>query len=114
MRELANLRARSSWRYTKNTIMTYALGAAVVAVAVPLALVVWSVLSRGAGVIFITFASRITVAAKPAMRLARTWGAMGRFQMSGIAAEERDGNFLRFRRDQSRGVQSVRSGHCVG
>jgi phosphate transport system permease protein len=60
MRELANLRSRSSWRYTKNTIMTYALGAAVVAVAVPLALVVWSVLSRGAGVIFDSFPSFFT------------------------------------------------------
>jgi phosphate transport system permease protein len=60
MRELANLRARSSWRYTKNTIMTYALGAAVVAVAIPLALVVWSVLSRGAGVIFSSFPSFFT------------------------------------------------------
>ncbi len=51
MRELANLRARRSWRYTKNTIMTCALGAAVVVVAIPLALVVWSVVSRGAHVI---------------------------------------------------------------
>jgi phosphate transport system permease protein len=55
VRELADLRARSGWRYTKNTIMTYALGAAVVAVAIPLALVVWSVVSRGAHVMFGSF-----------------------------------------------------------
>jgi phosphate transport system permease protein len=52
MRELADLRARPTWRTAKNTIMTCVLGASVVAVAVPLALVVWSVVTRGAHVAF--------------------------------------------------------------
>jgi phosphate transport system permease protein len=52
VRELADLRVRSSWRTVKNTIATCMLGATVVIVAIPLALVVWAVLSRGAHVAF--------------------------------------------------------------
>ena len=58
MKELAaltELRARRNWRTTKNAIMTWVLGAAVVAVAVPLVFVLYSVVSRGAHLVFASF-----------------------------------------------------------
>ena len=55
MRELADLRARPSWRTAKNTLATCMLGAAIVVVAIPLAMVVWAVVSRGAHVAFAHF-----------------------------------------------------------
>jgi hypothetical protein len=58
-------------------------------------------------------ASRVTDAAEPAMRLARTWGVIGQSQMSGIAAEEDDGSFWCFRRDQSPVVQSARKNFAL-
>ena len=50
-----DLRARRSWRTTKNVLMTIVLGACVVAVAVPLVLVVYSVSSRGLHVVLAAF-----------------------------------------------------------
>lgn len=47
-----DLRARRSWRTTKNALMTGMLGLAVALVAIPLALVVYEVVSRGAGAAF--------------------------------------------------------------
>ncbi|HVK84809.1 MAG TPA: phosphate ABC transporter permease PstA [Kofleriaceae bacterium] len=44
------LRRQASWRATKSAIMTSLMIAAVIVVAVPLIAVVWSVISRGAGV----------------------------------------------------------------
>ena len=60
MRELASLRARASWRTYKDRLMTVVLGAAVVAVAVPLVLVVYSVASRGAHIVFAAFPAFFT------------------------------------------------------
>ncbi|HEY0192754.1 MAG TPA: phosphate ABC transporter permease PstA [Kofleriaceae bacterium] len=47
-----DLRARPSWRATKNRLMIALMAGAVVAVAVPLIAVLWSVISRGIGVAF--------------------------------------------------------------
>jgi phosphate transport system permease protein len=58
MNELSDaldLRARRSWRTTKNAIMTCVLGAALLAVALPLVLVLYSVISRGAHLAFDAF-----------------------------------------------------------
>ncbi|HEY1557408.1 MAG TPA: phosphate ABC transporter permease PstA [Kofleriaceae bacterium] len=53
--ELADLRARRSWRTTKNTIMMGVLGAALLAIAIPLVLVLYSVIARGAHSAFAAF-----------------------------------------------------------
>lgn len=50
-----DLRGRSSWRTTQNTIMMVLLGGAVVVVAIPLVAVLWSVIERGLGVAFKDF-----------------------------------------------------------
>lgn len=55
MRELADLRARPTWRTAKNAIATCVLGAAILVVAIPLCFVLWSVISRGAHVAFEQF-----------------------------------------------------------
>lgn len=55
-----DLRRKRSWRSTKSTIMTVLMGAAIVAVAIPLLAVMWSVISRGAGVMFRAFPSFFT------------------------------------------------------
>jgi phosphate transport system permease protein len=47
-----DLRAKPSWRTTKNTIMLALMAAAVLCVAIPLVAVLWSVISRGAVVAF--------------------------------------------------------------
>ena len=60
MRELAELRARPTWRTIKNTIMTCVLGAALVAVAVPLVAVLYSVIARGAHLAFDHFPAFFT------------------------------------------------------
>jgi phosphate transport system permease protein len=48
--EQLDLRAKPSWRSVKNVAMTVIMALAVVAVLIPLVAVVWSVVSRGAGV----------------------------------------------------------------
>ncbi|MDB4955668.1 MAG: phosphate transporter rane protein 2, PhoT family [Myxococcales bacterium] len=55
MNELLDLRGRRSWRTTKNDIMTVVLVLAVVAVAIPLVMILASVISKGAGVAFKEF-----------------------------------------------------------
>lgn len=50
-----DLRARPSWRTTKNAVMLCAMAAAVVLVAIPLVAVLWSVIERGAAVAFKSF-----------------------------------------------------------
>src|SRR5262249_59430966 len=50
-----DLRARSSWRTTKNALMIAAMAMAVALVAIPLMAVLWSVLEKGAGVAFAAF-----------------------------------------------------------
>lgn len=50
-----DLSAKPSWRATKNQIMTGLMTAAVVAVAIPLVAVLWSVISRGIGVALDSF-----------------------------------------------------------
>jgi phosphate transport system permease protein len=50
-----DLRPRRTWRTTKNDVMTYVLGLAVVAVAVPLAMVLWSVIRQGGSIAFASF-----------------------------------------------------------
>ena len=47
-----DLRAKPSWRTTKNAIMVSLMAAAVLCVAIPLVAVLWSVISRGAVVAF--------------------------------------------------------------
>ncbi|MEO7735980.1 MAG: phosphate ABC transporter permease PstA [Kofleriaceae bacterium] len=47
-----DLRAKRSWRTTKNTLMLGLMAGAVVLVAIPLFAVLWSVISRGAAVAF--------------------------------------------------------------
>jgi phosphate transport system permease protein len=47
-----DLRAKPSWRTTKNAIMLTLMAAAVLCVAIPLVAVLWSVISRGAVVAF--------------------------------------------------------------
>jgi len=49
--EPLDLRAKPSWRSVRNLAMTVLMGLAVVAVLIPLVAVVWSVVSRGAGVV---------------------------------------------------------------
>jgi phosphate transport system permease protein len=49
---LLDLRTRQTWRGTKNAIMTYVLGGAVVLVAIPLVAILWSVAAKGASVAF--------------------------------------------------------------
>lgn len=55
-----DLRGRRDWRSVKNTVMTLVLGACVVAVALPLALVIYSVVAKGAGVAFKAFPNFFT------------------------------------------------------
>jgi phosphate transport system permease protein len=50
-----DLRQRRGWRYAKNDLMTWVLGGAMAAVAIPLALVIWSVISHGASLAFADF-----------------------------------------------------------
>ena len=50
-----DLRAKPSWRSVRNIAMTVLMGLAVIAVLIPLVAVVWSVVSRGAGVVFHQF-----------------------------------------------------------
>jgi phosphate transport system permease protein len=49
--EPLDLRAKPSWRSVKNNAMSVLMGLAVVAVLIPLIAVIWSVASRGVGVI---------------------------------------------------------------
>lgn len=58
MNELASvldLRAKRNWRSTKNVLVTCVLGLAVLAVALPLVAVIYSVLAKGADVAFKSF-----------------------------------------------------------
>ena len=50
-----DLRAKPSWRTTKNLIMLGLMGAALVAVAIPLVAVLWAVIERGAAIAFRAF-----------------------------------------------------------
>ena len=54
------LRTRWTWRSTKNAIATCVLGAAVIAIAIPLVMVVASVFSKGAHVAFASFPAFLT------------------------------------------------------
>jgi phosphate transport system permease protein len=49
---MPDLRARPSWRRTKNLLMLGLMGLAVAVIAVPLVAVLWSVVSRGAAIAF--------------------------------------------------------------
>ena len=51
----ADLRAKPSWRTTKNNLVLGLMGLAVVLVAIPLIAVLWSVIARGAAVAFRDF-----------------------------------------------------------
>ena len=75
MRELANLRARPSWRTAKNHLATAMLAAAVAVVAIPLLLVVWSVVSQGAHVVLAQFPSFFSDEIQPITRV--SGGGMG-------------------------------------
>jgi len=50
-----DLRARRSWRTTKNALMVVAMVLAVALVAIPLIAVLWSVIAKGAGIAFRSF-----------------------------------------------------------
>jgi phosphate transport system permease protein len=60
-----DLRPRRTWRTTKNSIMTVVLGAAVVAVAVPLVLVMVSVFAKGGSILFAHFPNFLTADIPP-------------------------------------------------
>jgi phosphate transport system permease protein len=55
LRPALDLRRKRSWRSTKSTLMTVLMGAAVLAVLIPLVAVLYSVISRGAHVMFESF-----------------------------------------------------------
>lgn len=55
LRPALDLRRKPSWRSTKSTLMTVLMGAAVVAVLIPLVAVMYSVIARGAHVMFQSF-----------------------------------------------------------
>lgn len=55
LRPALDLRRKRSWRSTKSALMTVLMGAAVVAVLVPLVAVLYSVIARGAHVMFQSF-----------------------------------------------------------
>jgi phosphate transport system permease protein len=57
-----DLRARRSWRTVTNQLMVGFMGAALVAVAIPLVAVLWSLIERGAGVAFRDFPAFFTEA----------------------------------------------------
>ncbi len=50
-----DLRAKPSWRTTKNKLMLGLMAAAVLCVAVPLIVILYSVIARGAGIVFKSF-----------------------------------------------------------
>ncbi len=50
-----DLRPRRSWRRVKSSIMTCLMGAALVAIVIPLAAVLWALFDKGAGVAFRSF-----------------------------------------------------------
>ena len=54
------LRARRSWRTTKNTLMVAVMAAAVTLVAIPLLAVLWAVISKGAGIVVRDFPAFFT------------------------------------------------------
>lgn len=54
-RRAFDLRARPSWRTTKNLVMLGLMAAAVVLIAIPLVAVLWAVIERGAAVAFSDF-----------------------------------------------------------
>jgi len=64
-----DLRARPSWRTVKNHGMTGLMAAAVVAVAIPLVAVLWSVIERGAAVAFRGFPDFFTATIPVVSRL---------------------------------------------
>jgi len=55
LRPALDLRRKRTWRSTKSTLMTVLMGAAVAVVLIPLVAVMWSVISRGAGVMLQSF-----------------------------------------------------------
>lgn len=55
-----DLRRKPSWRSTKSTLMSVLMGAAVIAVLIPLLAVMYSVITRGAGVMFKEFPAFFT------------------------------------------------------
>jgi phosphate transport system permease protein len=57
-----DLRAKPSWRTTKNLIMLGLMGTALVLVAVPLVAVLWAVIERGAAIAFRSFPDFFTEA----------------------------------------------------
>jgi len=61
-RRRSDLRARRSWRTTKNDLMTGLMIGAVALVAIPLVAVMWSVIARGAAIAFQHFPDFFTAA----------------------------------------------------
>jgi phosphate transport system permease protein len=57
---LINLKSKSSWRTTKNTLMLAAMGGALVVIAIPLVAVLWSLITRGATIAFDHFPAFFT------------------------------------------------------
>jgi phosphate transport system permease protein len=55
LRRVIDLRPRPTWRRTKSTIMSVLMGLCVVAIAIPLAMIIYSVIAQGAGVAFDAF-----------------------------------------------------------
>ncbi|CAN5595931.1 phosphate ABC transporter permease PstA [soil metagenome] len=55
-----DLRQKRSWRRTKNTLMSVLLGSAVVVVAIPLVLIMYSVFAKGGAILFRSFPAFLT------------------------------------------------------
>lgn len=55
LRRAIDLRSRHTWRHTKSALMTVLMGLCVAAVALPLAMIIYAVISKGAGVAFHAF-----------------------------------------------------------
>lgn len=55
LRPAFDLRPRPTWRRTKSAIMSVLMGLCVVAIAIPLAMIIYSVIAKGAGVAFKAF-----------------------------------------------------------
>jgi phosphate transport system permease protein len=82
-----DLRPRRSWRSTKNILMTVVLGAAVVAIAIPLVMVMYSVFAKGGGILFKDFPAFLTSKIPPTRAAGPGMGPaiVGTLEITGMA-----------------------------
>jgi phosphate transport system permease protein len=135
LRPALDLRARRSWRQTKNTLMLCVLGAALLVVAIPLAMIIYSVAAKGAGVAFEAFPAFFTedipiVSRRPgpgmgpailgtllvtggATLIAVPLGILGAIYLHEYAGTSRFGKLVRFMAMVMTGVPSIVMGLFV-